>query len=83
MKALHVISSSGMYEAEAVIPYMSRILTESGHSSALAVFNNSVNPNLQLHERATKEGLESHLIPCKGQIDRTAIKAILELAAGK
>ena len=80
MKVLHIISSSGMYGAEAVILNMSRILNEAGHSSQLGVFSNSTKPNLQLHERAAKEGIESHLIPCSGQVDRAAVAALRELA---
>jgi glycosyltransferase involved in cell wall biosynthesis len=80
MKVLHVISSSGMYGAEAVILNMSRMLLETGHSSVIGAFSNSSSPNLQLHQAALKEGVESHLIPCRGQVDRKAIAAIRELA---
>lgn len=81
MKIVQIISSGGMYGAEAVILNMSRTLNEGAHSSVLGVFSNSANPNLQLHEAATKEGIKSHLIPCKGQIDRTVTASIRELAA--
>ena len=81
MKILHIISSGGMYGAEAVILNMSRTLNENSHSSVLGVFSNSANPNLQLHEAAIREGIESHLIPCNGQIDRTVTATIRELAA--
>ncbi len=81
MKILHIISSGGMYGAEAVILNLSRTLNEGGHSAILAVFSNSSNPNLQLHEAAVKEGIESHLIPCEGQIDRTVSAKIRGLAA--
>ena len=81
MKILHIISSGGMYGAEAVILNMSRTLNESSHSSVLGVFSNSANPNLQLHEAAAKEGIESHLISCDGQIDRTVTTSIRELVA--
>jgi glycosyltransferase involved in cell wall biosynthesis len=80
MKILHIISSSGMYGAEAVILNISRTLNKGPHCSILGTFLNSSNPNHQLHERAVKEGIESHLIPCKGQLDRTAITSIRELA---
>jgi glycosyltransferase involved in cell wall biosynthesis len=80
MTILHIISSSGMYGAEAVILNMSRTLNRSGHCSVLGVFSNSSNPNLQLHAAAAKEGIESNLIPCKGQIDRRALATIRELA---
>jgi glycosyltransferase involved in cell wall biosynthesis len=80
VKILHIISSGGMYGAEAVILNMSRTLNEGSHTSVLGVFSNSSNPNLQLHEVAAKEGIESHLIPCKGQIDPTVMASIRELA---
>jgi len=65
-----------MYGAEAVILNLSRTLNEGQHRSILGVFSNSSNPNLQLHECAKKEGIESYLIPCKGQIDPKAIASI-------
>ncbi len=79
MRILHIISSGGMYGAEAVILNLSRTLNEGSHRSFLGVFSNSSNPNLQLYENATKEDIESHLIPCGGQIDRKAITSIREL----
>jgi glycosyltransferase involved in cell wall biosynthesis len=81
MKVLHIISSGGMYGAEAVILNLSRSLNESSHSSVLGVFANAPNPNLQLHQNALKEGIESNLIPCGGQIDRTVTTHIRELVA--
>ena len=80
MKVLHVISSGGMYGAEAVILNLSRALNRGSHRSMLAVFSNLSNPNHQLHERALEEGIDSHLIACKARIDRTAIASIRELA---
>lgn len=79
MRILHIISSGGMYGAEAVILNLSRTLNEGPHRSPLGVFLNSSNPNLQLHENATKIGIESCLIPCNGQIDRKVITSIREL----
>ena len=80
MKILQLISSGGMYGAEAVVLNLSRTLNEGPHRSLLGVFSNSSNPNLQLHENATKERIESYLIQCNGQIDRKAIASIRELA---
>jgi len=80
MKVLHIISSGGMYGAEAVILNLARTLRDGPHRCALGVFSNSANPNLQLHDIALKEGFDSHLIPCRGQIDRTAIASIRKLA---
>ena len=79
MKVLHIISSSGMYGAEAVILNLARTLRDGPHECVLGVFSNSANPKHQLHELALKEGFESHLIPCKGQVDRAAIARIREL----
>ena len=80
MRVLQIISSSGMYGAEAVILNLSRFLNEGQHRSMVGVFSNSSAPNHQLHERAVKEGIESTLIPCNGQVDRTTIANIRELA---
>lgn len=71
MKILHIISSGGMYGAEAVILNMSRALNKGPHRSMLGVFSNSSQPNLQLHQAAAREGIESHLISCDGQMDRS------------
>lgn len=81
MKILHIISSGGMYGAEAVILNLSRTLNPGEHRSILGVFFNAGNPNLQLHEVATKEGIESHLIRCEGQFDRTVAASIRELVS--
>jgi glycosyltransferase involved in cell wall biosynthesis len=81
MKILQVISSGGMYGAEAVILNLSRTLNRLGHTSVLGIFSNSANPNLQLHECALQEGIESHLIACRGQVDRTVPATIRALAA--
>jgi glycosyltransferase involved in cell wall biosynthesis len=69
-----------MYGAEAVILNLSRFLNEGPHCSMVGVFSNSSAPNHQLHERAVKEGIVSNLIPCNGQVDRTTIANIRELA---
>jgi len=79
MKVLHIISSSGMYGAEAVILNLARTLRAGPHRSVLGVFANSANQNFQLHEIALKEGFDSHLIPCRGQVDRATIADIREL----
>ena len=81
MKILQVISSSGMYGAEAVILNLARGLRTAGHPCVLGVFANSLNPNLQLHQRALEEGIPSYSFPCKSQLDRKAIRHIRDLAA--
>lgn len=81
MKVLHLISSGGMYGAESVILNLSHALNAGQHRSMIGVFANASNPNLQLHERAMAEGIESHLVPCRGQMDRAAIARVRELAS--
>ena len=80
MRVLHIISSGGMYGAEAVILNLSHLLHEAGHASMLGVFANSQNPNLQLHEAALQKGVESHIIVCDGQIDPGVTEKIRVLA---
>jgi len=80
MKILHLISSAGMYGAEAVILNLSHTLNDSSHHTVIGVFANSTNLNLELYERASSEGIETRLIPCSGQLDRSAIKNVRELA---
>jgi glycosyltransferase involved in cell wall biosynthesis len=79
MKILHLISSGGLYGAEAVILNLSHALNSGGDSSVLGVFGNSKNLNLQLHERALGEGITSTVIPCEGQVDRAAVAKIRNL----
>ncbi len=81
MKILHVISSSGMYGAEAVILSLMRTLSAGPHASALGVFDNAAGPNRQLFDAAVSQGLEAYLIPCAGQVDRATIAGIRALAA--
>lgn len=73
MNILHLISSGGMYGAEAVILTLSHELQRFEHQSSLAVFANA---NQKIHERASAEGFLSGLIPCKGQLSSEAVRAI-------
>lgn len=82
MKILHIISSGGMYGAEAVILTISHALAGCSHTSTLGIFSNSSNPNLQLHESAERQHIASSLIPCRGQIDPKVLARIRDLAAG-
>lgn len=80
MKVLHIVSSSGMYGAEAVILNLARTMREGPHDFVLAVLTNSSEPSLQLHNNALKEGFESHPIACQGRLDRATIESIRQLA---
>ncbi len=70
MRVLQLISSGGMYGAEAVILNLARCLDARGHGSVLGVFSNSAGGDVQLHREALARNLESHLLPCTGQFDR-------------
>ena len=79
MKILHIISSGGMYGAEAVILDLSRCLARAGHTSLLGVFGSAAQRNTELEDRAQTQGLETHPIPCTGQLDRSVPARIREL----
>ena len=83
MKVLHVISSGGMYGAEAVILNLVRTMREGPHAAALGIFHNAANPNRQFHDAALREGFAPKLIECSGQVDRGTVRAIRELAAAE
>ena len=70
-----------MYGAEAVILNLSHALSGLGHASVVGVFSNAENPNVELHEVALRQGIESHLIACSGQMDRTVGAKIRSLIA--
>ena len=73
MKILHLISSGGMYGAEAVILSLMRELNDTaGHECALAVFHHPDQPRPALYEAALHAGLDPRLmqlLPCRGQLD--------------
>jgi glycosyltransferase involved in cell wall biosynthesis len=79
MNILQIISSGGMYGAESVILNLLRSLNHGAHRSVLGVFANASNPNLQLHDLAVNEGIDSRLIACNGQVDWSVISRIREL----
>jgi len=79
MKVLHIISSSGMYGAERVILNLSRRLNGSGHTAMLGIFQHANQSENPLFGAAVAEGLESHLIPCRGQIDLSSVRVLRSL----
>lgn len=76
MRVLHLISSGGMYGAEAVILNLSHALRAGGDESVIASFENA---SLQLHERALAQGLGSVLVPCQGQVSPATVRAIRDV----
>jgi glycosyltransferase involved in cell wall biosynthesis len=79
VKILHVISSGGMYGAEAVILTLLRVFRAGPDPSALAVFVNASRPSVQLYDRALAEGLDVHAIECRGQMDLAVPGALRRL----
>jgi len=79
MKVLHTISSSGMYGAEGVILNLSQRINSSGHTSLLGIFQHGDRLERPLFDAATAAGIESYLIPCKGPIDFSTVRALRSL----
>lgn len=69
MKILHLISSGGMYGAEAVILDLSRGLQQNGHTSLLGVFGRSNDEETEFRRRARGVELETHIVLCRKQLD--------------
>ena len=86
MRILHVISSGGMYGAEAVILSLMRELNATAeHECALAVFGNPDPPRPALYEAATASGIDPRLVqllPCRGQLDLRVGARLRGLAEG-
>ena len=81
MRILHLISSGGMYGAEAVILNLARALPAAGpHACFLGVFAPSGRATPALHRAALEAGVASSLVPCRGQVDVSAGKAIRSLS---
>lgn len=85
MNVLHVISSGGMYGAEAVIlSIMEELNAAPGHRCALAVFHNPDHPKPTVYEVAQERGFAGelvHLISCRGQFDHKVGSQLRALAA--
>ncbi len=70
MRILHLISSGGMYGAEAVILSLSAELNrEEREASLVGVFAHGPRQIPALHDAAMRAGVRSELIPCRGQLD--------------
>ena len=86
MRVLHLISSGGLYGAEAMILDLSRGLQRSGHSSDLALFQNSTQTNSELRQRALAQGVTTHALPWSRQLDPAvpaSIRALVRSAGAQ
>jgi glycosyltransferase involved in cell wall biosynthesis len=79
MNILQLISSEGMYGAEAMLLSLTGALTRRGHRVVLAVFEDRRNPHIELASLAEAQGLETRRIPCSGRWDWQAVGAIRAL----
>ena len=81
MKILHLISSGGMYGAEAVILNLSAEFNAiERETSLLGVFAHNPDQVPALHEAATRAGVHSELVPCRGQLDLSVAGRLRKLA---
>ena len=80
MKILHIISSGGLYGAEAVILNLSQTLGEQGDVSEIGIFDNQPNPNHDLRTAAVARTIPTHSITCHGQLDLSVPSRIRDLA---
>ncbi len=80
MRVLHLISSGGMYGAEAVILQLAAEMEASREgTSLLGVFSHAGQPVPDLYPAAVREGVAAELLPCRGQLDLSVPRAIREL----
>ena len=81
MKILHLISSGGLYGAEAIILNLCEELDAGGvHQAAIGVFAHPDQPLPRLYEVARERGIEAHSISCRGPADRSVPAAFRALA---
>ena len=81
MRVLHVISSGGMYGAEAVILQLAAEMPAGKHGeSFITVFSHAGQPPPDLHTIATEAGFSSELLHCQGQLDLGVLRALRDLA---
>jgi glycosyltransferase involved in cell wall biosynthesis len=79
MKVLHLISSGGMYGAENVVGALARDLQELGCWVRVGVFDNEHCPDNNVADELGRRGASVVRIPCRGRVDRGAIRQIREI----
>ncbi len=79
MKVLHLISSSGLYGAEAVILSLLQSFPRGADRAALAVFANGPQDQPRLLAVARARGFEAHALVCKRQLDLSVPSALRSL----
>ena len=79
MKVLHIISSGGLYGAEAVILNLSQAFQQQGDRSEIAIFDNQPHPNDELQAAALERSITTYSVPCHGQLDLSVPARIRDL----
>jgi len=79
MKILHLISSGGMYGAEAVVATLASNLQCLGEDTLVGIFDNAHRPKNDASDRIEKAGLKVIRIPCRGRVDLQTVRAIRKL----
>ena len=75
-KILQLISSSGMLGAENVLFELANYAKLNGFKVTIGIFENSINPNLELAEVAKGQGFDVQIFPCNGRFDKNTIRMI-------
>ncbi|MFI5088972.1 MAG: glycosyltransferase family 4 protein [Terriglobales bacterium] len=83
MKVLHLISSGGMYGAENVVAALARDLEQMGCWVRVGVFQNEHCPDNNVADQLERRGASVIRIPCRGRVDRGAIRQIREIVRGE
>lgn len=79
LRVLHLISSAGFYGAESMLLNLTRSLAAEKCEAVIGVFRNSRNPNTEIAERASQNGVASDIIDCRGRFDRQAVRELQSL----
>jgi glycosyltransferase involved in cell wall biosynthesis len=77
-KILQLISSGGVFGAENVMLDLSSELVSSGHAVTIGLFNNLLNPNLDLLKVARERKIETVVFDCRARLDP---RTIFQIAA--
>lgn len=76
MKALHLISSSGLYGAEKMVVGLCAALPGHGVRACLEVFDNVHSRNLDVADHALGAGVDVRLLRCGGRFDPGAVRRL-------
>jgi glycosyltransferase involved in cell wall biosynthesis len=79
MNILQLISSGGMYGAEAMLVNLASSLEQLGCRCVVGVFANQHRPHTEIAERARARGLTVELVHCGGRLDRRALARIRKI----